>query len=248
LRGDPDRARRCATEGWGYLRCARHDEEMAPWFRDRATIILARTHALWGEWHQAHRYATQALTHNTARGDTYGATDAHVTLAQACHGLGRYPEARAHAEKALTQAESAGDLRLQGKALYVLTRAYVDGAQPARAEPLVVDLLAIAEQTGDLEAYARGQLLRAQLLHRAGALDAAEAILGPLLAKARAVGVPSYIVMALRQLAETRAAAGDFAGARASADEAQALAHRCRMRHELSYLAQLRARLGEANG
>ncbi len=246
LDGDPVRARQCAAEGWSRLRHMRDGDEVPPWLLDRATIILARTHALWGEWRHVRRYAAQALARNTARDDAYGVADAHVTLAQAFLGLGQVCEAQVHAEQALIEAEDAGDLRLQGKALHALALVLLDEALTDRIEPLVARLLDIAEQTGDLEAYARGQLLRARLLQRAGELDAALGLLQPLLTKARAVGVPSYVVMTLRQLVEVQLAAGDVVGGRAAVDEGLALARRCWMRHEATRLASLAAQVGRS--
>jgi len=243
LYGNPERARRCAAEGWSHLRHARGTDEVPQWLLDRATIILARTHALWGEWRLAQRYATQALDGNRARDDAYGAANAHVTLAEAAYGLGQDDDARDHARKALSEAEAAGDLRLQGKAVHVLALVYLRDASPKHVEPLVVRLLEIAGHTGDLEAYARGQLLRAQLLQRAGALGAARDLLQPLLAKARSVGVPSYIVTILRQLAEVLLAAGDIDGARATGHEGLKLAYRCRMQHEVTRLTALESKI-----
>ncbi len=243
LRGEPLRARECAAEGWRRLRSLAESDAYSPWIIDRALIILARTHALWGEWRHARRYAAQALARNTARDDVYGAADAHVTLAQAYYGLGDNAAARAHAEQALTEIEAAGDLRLQGKALYPLGQILLDEAQWDEARHLIERLCLIAEQTGDLEASARGQLLQAQLLLRTGEPGPALALLEPLLVKARAAGVPSYVVLTLRHLAETHVAAGAPADARAAIDEALALAERCRMGHEVQRLYALNARL-----
>lgn len=245
LYGNPARARRCAAEGWSHLRHARGRDEVPQWLLDRATIILARTHALWGEWRLAQRYATQALDGNRARDDAYGAANAHVTLAQATYGLGHSDEAGTHAQRALSEAEAAGDLRLQGKAIHVQALVCLRGASPENVELLVERLLDIAEQTGDLEAYARGQLLRAQLLQRAGALDAARGLLQMLLARARGVGIPSYMVTMLRQLAEVQFAAGDIADAQATIHQGLILAHQCRMQHEVTRLTALTSKIGQ---
>ncbi len=246
LRGDPAHARRCAAEGWWRLRHARQDEIAPTWLVDRATIILARTHALWGEWYRARRYAAQALARNRAHDDVYGMADARVTLSQAYWGLGWFVEAGEHAQRALIRAEEAGDLRLQGKALHALTLAQLGrDASLTEVTLLVRRLLSIAEETGDLEAYARGQLAQAQCLQRAGVHDQAIALLDPLLSKAREVGVPLYVVMTLRQVAEARLALGDLAGARQAVDEATALAKRCRMSHEVKRLEELASDIGQ---
>ncbi len=240
LRGDPAHARRCAAEGWWRLRHARQDEMAPTWLVDRATIILARTHALWGEWYHARRYAADALARNRAHDDVYGMADAHVTLSQAYCGLGSFVEAGEHAKRALIRAEEAGDLRLQGKALHALALAQLGrDRSPTEVTSLVLRLLSIAEETGDLEAYARGQLVQAQCLQLAGAHYQAIVLLDPLLRKAREVGVPLYVVMTLRQMAEARLALGDLAGARQAVDAAMAPAKRCRMSHEIRRLEVL---------
>jgi tetratricopeptide (TPR) repeat protein len=239
LGGDPDRARLYAAEGLWCLRRVDAGDALPLWLRDRTHIIMARTHALWGEWAAARRYAALALAGNAARGDAYGVADAQVTLSQADHGLGRYAEAQVHAEQALVQADAAGDLRLAGKARYALAVARLAGEVTSDVGPQIARLLEIAEQTGDLEAYARGQLLRARVLRRSGAWEAALAVLQPLLAKARAVGVPLYAVMTLHQLAAVHLARGDRAAAQEMATEALALARRCRMRHEIAALTAL---------
>jgi tetratricopeptide (TPR) repeat protein len=243
LRGEPIRARRCVAEGWGRLRNLMDDDGHPPWLLDRALIILARTHALWGEWRHTRRYAAHALARNVARDDVYGAADAHVTLAYACYGLGDNAAARAHAERALTEIEAAGDLRLQGKALYPLGQIMLDAAQWEDARQLIERLHLIAEQTGDLEAYARGQLLQAQLLLRTGRSKPALALLEPLLVKARAAGIPTYVVRTLRHLAEVQLALDACDAARRAVNEGVALAERCRMRHELQRLHTLSTRL-----
>ena len=243
LRGEPIRARRCAAEGWRLLRNLTDDAGQPPWLLDRALIILARTHALWGEWRHARRYAAQALARNTARDDIYGTADAHVSLAQAHYGLGESAAARAHAEQALTEIEAAGDLRLLSKALYPLGQILLDEARWDEARHLIERLHVIAEQTGDLEAAARGSLLQARLLMQAGDVQAAQALLELLLAKARAAGVPSYVVLTLHHLAEVQLAAGAHAKALETIVEALALAERCRMQHEWAHLQALKSQI-----
>ncbi len=243
LRGDPRRARCCVAVGWRRLRNLAEDDGHPPWLLDRTFIILARTHALWGEWQHARRYAALALARNHAREDIYGAADAHVTLSQAHYGLGERAEARAHAEQALTEIEAAGDLRLLGKALYPLGQIMLDEAQWDEAQELIERLHVIAEQTGDLEAAAREALLQARLLLQTGDVQTALALLQPLLAKARAAGVPSYVVLTLRHLAEAQLTVDAYDDARTTIDEALTLAEHCRMRHEQQQLRALRSQI-----
>jgi predicted ATPase len=243
LRGDPTRARRCAAEGWQRLRHVKHRDDIPSWLIRRATIILARTHALWGEWGHARRYAQQALMLNTAGHDVYGAADAHVTLAQAHYGLGELAEARTHAEQALTETEEAGDLRLQGKALYPLGQIMLDEGQAIRAQQVIRRLLDIAEQTEDLEAYARGQLLQARVLLLGRRIQAAQELLNALLIKARAAGVPLYIVQIQRHLAEAALTAGNNERAQDRIGEALRLARRCHMQHEIAHLEALQSQI-----
>jgi len=243
LSGEPDTARRLAAEGLWQLRQMQDKDDVPRWVHDRTAIILARTHLLWGEWHQAQRFATRAVAGNIARQDVYGATAARVTLAQAVRGLGQRDEACRLAEEALTEAETAGDLRLQAKALTLLAQTQAAGTHPDRTKTWGVRLLDIAEETGDLEAYASGQMLRARLLLHTGAAGAAVDVLQPLLVRAREVGVPAYIVMILRHLAEAQLAAGDDDCARASIHSGLILARRCRMRHQLTNFTKLEARV-----
>jgi DNA-binding SARP family transcriptional activator len=248
LRGEPARARRCAAEGWWLLHGVTQEEGVPPWLIDRATIILARTHALWGEWRHTRRYAMQALAGNVEREDAYGIADAHVSLAQASYGLGDRSTACDHAEKALAQSKEAGDLRLEGKALYPLGLVLLDGDRPEEFAAVVRRLHAIAHQTDDLEAYARGQLLQAQHLLEAGALPAAQALLEPLAVRARAAAVPSYVVLTLRLLGEVQLALGAREEARASLAEALPLAQACRLGDELPRLRSLATRIESASG
>jgi tetratricopeptide (TPR) repeat protein len=243
LRGEPTRARRCAAEGWQQLRHMQHKDGTPPWLIRRATIILARTHALWGEWRHARRYAEKALRLNTANQDAYGAADARVTLAQAHFGIGETDEARTHAEQALEAAEEAGDLRLQGKALYHLGQTLLDERRGPETQQVIRRMLDIAEQTEDLEAYARGQLIRAQLMIASGMGKTVRSLLEALLAKARAAGAPSYIVLTLRMLTEAHLILDAPADARSTVDEALTLAKRCRMQHELTRLERLKSQI-----
>lgn len=241
LRGEPQRARQYAAQGWHILRHVPQSEDIPAWTIDRATIILARTHALWGEWQHARRYAERALARNLARADAYGIADAHATLAQAYHGLREWARATLHAERALALAEEAGDPRLQGKALYPLALAMLREGPEADVRPLIHRLYAIAEETGDLEPLARGKYLEAQLLYHKEDLQPARDLLEALLVKARGAGVPLYLVMTLRKLAQVQLAAGNAPAARALADEALVLAKRCHMRHEVAHLRSLSA-------
>jgi hypothetical protein len=104
-------------------------------------------------------------------------------------------------------------------------------------------MLDIAEQTEDLEAYARGQLIRAQLMIASGMGKTVRSLLEALLAKARAAGAPSYIVLTLRMLTEAHLILDAPADARSTVDEALTLAKRCRMQHELTRLERLKSQI-----
>jgi hypothetical protein len=76
-----------------------------------------------------------------------------------------------------------------------------------------------------------------------GDVQTALGVLKPLLTKARAAGVPSYVVLTLRHLAEAQLAAGAHTNTRATIEEALALAERCRMHHERQRLRALKSQI-----
>ena len=194
------------------------------------------------------RVTVEALARAGARRPTHARCRALVSAANLSYWMGRYSEARGHAEEALAIArELGGEARLAG-VLRIMGRMAQGQGDLATARAHLEESIAIARQVGDPLLLAGALNPLAELRREEGDLEGAEPLYTEALALRRALGDSSNVAVNLLNLAMIAIAHGAGDRARAMLLEAVVIAEQTGSRRMGQAALEVAAALGAGLG